>query len=500
MPKENVNIVWLKRDLRLRDHAPLAAAVSDGLPCLLIYAFEPSLLRLPESDVRHWRFVWESLEDLQRQLAAYNQRITICHGEVLPIFEQLQQQFQIQHLFAHQETGQKITFDRDRTIKQFCQSNGITYQEFVQDGVQRGLSHRQDWQARVDAFFNAEVQRADLSQLQSCTLPLDLERKIVGPPLPQGILHSAEHFQRGGERLAWRYFSSFLDERVADYSRQLSKPALSRRSCSRLSTYLAYGCISAREVWQYSEQKRRQGQQQWNIENFQSRLWWRTHYIQKLESEWQVEFEPINKALCNIDRHQNREVFEAWASGHTGIPMVDASMRSLIATGWLNFRMRAMLATFATFSLWLDWRMVATHLAQVFLDYDPGIHFPQLQMQAGLTGYHQLRIFNPIHQAREHDPEGIFIKTWVPELAAVPGPLCGDPWNLPPMEQRFYQFELGRNYPAPIVDYDTVTRKNRDHYWQFRQQPGVANQLPLVWRRHCIPEDIQKYKTALPLQ
>lgn len=138
----------------------------------------------------------------------------------------------------------------------------------------------------------------------------------------------------------------------------------------------------------------------------------------------------------------------AFMEGRTGYPMVDACMRCLLKTGWLNFRMRCMLVSFAVYNLWLDWRCIAGHLARCFLDYEPGIHYPQLQMQAGTTGC-DLRCYSVTRQAKDQDPEGIFIRKYIPELQELPGKMALEPWKVR------NSIPLGRTpeqYPPRIVD------------------------------------------------
>ena len=499
MKRPVINIVWLKRDLRLRDHASLRAAIRDGRPTVLLYCFEPSLIATPQSDVRHWRFVRQSLDDMNRRLLSFGQRILTVHDEVMPTLDWLHTHFAIQNLWSHEEVGLKITFDRDKAVKRFCTVHGIAYREFGQDGILRGQQHRDGWTDFVQQHFTSPIVEVDLKDLP-------------GPPAFGGFAHteSVNHhlldpailtdqpeMQVGGETLAWRYLQSFLTDRYRNYSRTLSKPTGSRRSCSRMSPYLAYGNVSVRELWQWCDRQRQSVRDEYNLPNFQSRLYWRSHYLQKMESYWQLEFEAINPALNDLDRQHNPEFLNAWTAGRTGFPMVDASMRCLAATGWLNFRMRAMLITFTTFALWLDWRPVAERLARLFLDFEPGIHYPQIQMQAGLTGYHLLRLFNPTHQIRQHDPDGGFVKHWVPELRDVPAHLLAEPWRLTPMEQAFYSCRIGTDYPHPIVDYDAAVRRNKARYWKLRQQPAVKAELPAIWRRLCVATDIGRYQKEL---
>lgn len=493
MSKPSINIVWLKRDLRLFDHEPLAQAIADGLPCILLYCFEPSLLHAADSDVRHWRFVFESIQDLQKRLQAKGKTLHWVHAEVIHTLEYLAQHYHIQHLYSYAEVGTKLTFDRDKAVKKWCATQGILYQEFAQNGIIRGRKHRRGWTEHVEQkYFNTTPLKIEITQLRcldGSLVPLPQES-----PLPQAIQTPQEGFQQGGESLAWRYFYSFLQERHQKYSRQMSKPEASRTSCSRLSPYLAFGCISARAVMYKLDEIQRQEGENWNLANFRSRVWWRSHFIQKLESNWRIELEPINPVFQQLNRHSDGPWLEAWCAGQTGFPMVDASMRCLIATGWVNFRMRAMLVSFASFVLWLDWRPVALHLARLFLDFDPGIHYSQIQMQAGLTGYHTLRIYNPGTQVLNHDPEGVFIKKWIPELREVPATHLAEPWKMTELEQQFYRCKIGVDYPAPLVEYDQVIGENKDHYWRLRQSAEAKQILPLILEQFCVPKDIKKYQ------
>ena len=119
---------------------------------------------------------------------------------------------------------------------------------------------------------------------------------------------------------------------------------------------------------------------------------------------------PAFQSMRRGDDDWNEEYYQAWKHGRTGFPFVDACMRCLIQHGWLNFRMRAMLVSFATYNLWLDWTRISGHLARVFLDYEPGIHYPQIQMQAGTTGINAMRVYNVVKQGKDQDPDGTSVR------------------------------------------------------------------------------------------
>ncbi|AJI60001.1 FAD binding domain of DNA photolyase family protein [Francisella tularensis subsp. holarctica LVS] len=156
------------------------------------------------------------------------------------------------------------------------------------------------------------------------------------------------------------------------------------------------------------------------MRSFLSRLRWHCHFMQKLEDQPSIEYENLHSAYDQLRTELlNQQCFEAWKTGNTGYPMIDACMRALIATRWLNFRMRAMLMSFASYHLWLDWRVTSLYLAGLFTDYEPGIHYSQVQMQSGTTGINSIRIYNPIKQSIDQYPNVEFIRRWLPELENV---------------------------------------------------------------------------------
>jgi len=494
MGKQKCNIVWLKRDLRTQDHIPLKKVEESDLPTLVCYFFEPSLMKQPDHAPIHWQFIYESLLVMQDTIRKAGGDIYIFNCEVIEGLSALQQVYEVKNLYAHQETGIAFTFQRDIQVHHFCKTKGIQFLEFSQDGVRRKVKNRVGWQQHWSDFIASEQVKNRLENINFLSLGQAIKEKLKGSHNEKIISKHSLKLQPGGELMAHRYLDTFVKDRFQNYSRFISKPELSRKSCSRLSPYLAYGCLSVKQVYHKAVKFRTNSPKAYLFDNFQSRLWWRSHYIQKLETEYEIAERCINPAFELLQRDGKEEHEAAFYAGITGFPMVDASIRCLKATGFMNFRMRAMLSTFFSFTLWLDWRKLAVFLANIFLDYEPGIHYPQLQMQAGTTGYHPLRVYNPTVQSQRHDPDGIFVKKWIPELAHVPAPQVYEPWKMTHIEQGFYQCKIGEDYPRPIVDFDRATKANKDKYWSFRHSPEALKHLPAVWEKHCLPENITMYK------
>jgi deoxyribodipyrimidine photo-lyase len=472
------SVVWFKRDLRIHDHAPLFAAACAGLPIVPLYIVEPEYWRLPDVSARHWHFIHDSLVELRQALHTLGAPLLIRVGKAVEVMEYLRQSYGAFQLYSHEETGNAWTYQRDQAIGIWCKTQRIHWEEFPSHGVIRRLYNRDEWAIRRNAHMQQPIialpaSVSSLHSLDQHALPQKNDRVFKQDNIGW--------VQPGGRAEGIDILCSFLQVRAHRYRSSLSKPGISARHCSRLSPHIAYGTLSVKEIEQSIQCKvalladidEASAQKlAYNLTAFLSRLAWRCHFVQKLEQQPEIETLCMHPYFEGMrEPHFNPSFLQAWQTGTTGYPLIDASMRALHKNGWINFRMRAMLVSFASYQLWLDWRQTAPVLAQLFTDYEPGIHYSQFQMQSCVTGINSLRIYHPVKQSYEHDPKGMFIKQYVPELRHIPPLWIHEPWRMP---------SPPKNYPLPIVDHTLSTQHARQEIalrWAQKGFKEVARQV-----------------------
>ena len=504
-----LQIVWFKRDLRLKDHAPLTEASVRG-PVLGIYIFEPELVASPEFDRSHFDFIRDSLIELQIGLRKIGSDLLIFHGDAISSLEKLWETLPFSALWSHEETGNDLTFKRDLNVADWCKLKSIPWHEPRQFGVIRRLRSRAQWADRWESHMSSKI-----LPVPKLTSHLHSDQKALVHPwtkIPDNDLIASQGFSkpdalRAGEDRAQSMLGSFLIERGLTYSFGMSSPVTGFSVCSRLSPYITWGNISLRDVYQSTRNRiadirDQQGfgmsvDRRWlmSLSAFDARLRWHCHFIQKLETEPAIEFENVMRAFNGMRETQfNENHFYAWCLGQTGYPMIDASMRALHRGGWINFRMRAMLISFASYQLWLHWRKPAMFLARHFLDFEPGIHFSQVQMQSGTTGINAIRIYSPIKQVIDQDPEGRFIRHYVPELAMVPNEFLAEPHKMPLGLQKDINCIIGTHYPEPIVDHGDAFKLAKQRYGDFKKSVSslVKLEKPGILTRHTKKSETQE--------
>ncbi len=478
-----LQIVWFKRDLRVQDHAALTQAAARG-PVLPLFIAEPDLWAQPDMSARQWDFARECLRELRSDLAALGQPLIVRMGEAVAVFEAIRMRHGIAGLWSHQETGNGWTYARDRGVAAWAKAHGIAWHEPRQCGVTRRLAARSGWARRWDAFMGQEhiappSALAPLPDMDMGAIPTTQDLGLAPDPCPQR--------QAGGRTAGLATLTSFLTKRGQPYRRAMASPAAGAEHCSRLSPYLAWGALSMREVtratWARQREAKAAGARDgWrgSLSSFQGRLHWRGHFMQKLEDEPAIEFRNFHRSYDGLRPHEpDAARLHAWCVGETGLPFVDACMRALRATGWMNFRMRAMLTAVASYHLWLDWRQPGEHLARLFTDYEAGIHWPQIQMQSGTTGINTVRVYNPVKQGYDQDPDGAFVRRWVPELAGAPDAFIHEPWTWDDAAA-----VLGKAYPWPIVDHLTAAKDARQKVWAVRRGGAFRREADAIQDKH----------------
>ncbi len=491
---KSLSLVWFKRDLRLSDHAALSMAAARG-EVLPLYIWEDEQLSHPEFSASHLSMTADALAELNTGLTRLGAPLHVRRGEAASVIAALHAEYAFTAVYAHQETGNAVSFARDRRVRAWARAAGVQVHEPPQNGVVRRLASRDAWADEWEARMGAESLPVPTGLCGPPALPFTpMTAQDAGLPLlDQTLPWSPGTF---GEQLAHRTLNSFLTVRGANYMREMSSPLSAEASCSRLSVHLMMGTVSLRTVVQATRRRlaavigNPDADPRWtrSLRSFESRLHWHCHFMQRLESEPAMEFRALNSVMDTLRPHELDHAaqlrFDAWATGRTGFPMIDACMRMLTRTGWLNFRMRAMLVSFASQHLWLPWRVTGLHLGRLWLDNEPGIHWAQMQMQSSVVGINAVRIYSPSKQGRDQDPDGEFVRRWVPELAALPLPFLHAPWTLPPLQAQALGFVPGEHYPAPIVDEAQAAREAMSRISALKQTPAARAEAARVYLKH----------------
>ena len=509
MQKQEVSILRYKKDLRVLDHQPLHDALWSWLPVVWVFCFEPHVMAEEDWSGFHGQIMKEWLIDLSTELQKLWIPLLVYNMEVLDCLERLWWYVEISHIYAHEETWNMVTYERDIAVIDRCKTHRIWFHESPTNGIVRRLWSRDDrdkiWKKRM----------ADpILELPSPQVYIDLPKPLVEQTLNLHTPRKCEHIQKWGIYIAHEYLESFLDHRFQKYLYHVWRPYESVESCSRLSPYITYGNLSIKQIYHATKAKRRELAanryiyEKWSMErkqyasyirhldSFTSRLHRHDHFIQKLESSMQYELWNIHPYYDRIRNKPDQDIIHARKTWQTWYPLIDAAMRCLAQTWWINFRLRATVTSFICNTCLQDRREISKFLWSVFIDYEPGIHYSQLQMQSWTAGINQYRIYNPTKQILDKDADGKFIDLWVPELRDIPMPMKAEPWKIQwGLFEWSYGVELGIDYPFPIVDLEQANKKARDILRGIKKSEWFREIAQDIYIRHGSRKKSRKKKT-----
>ena len=459
-----MHIIWFRRDLRLSDNEIVSQATANNAEVLPCFIIDPWFYQWKDIGKARVRFLFESLEDLDNNLQKLGSKLYLFEGNAVDILQQLTNELITQSyqpkLYFNRDVQVEYGIERDKSIVDFHQQNNLEYHIGLNNFIQPN-ERREEWFNEYYTYQRGELHPTP-THINTPQLSLNVPQLTI-EQLKQKYrsFWETEIYFPGGETESTAILNSFLSSRFKGYHWKLSRPWLAqKRSTSHLSPYLTFGTISTRTVYQRTKKRAEELEKQptsgFSLKAFRDRLRWRDSFNQRLYSHPEIAY--INR-YSEFDEYykpdpltpEKQELFEAWCEGMTGFPMVDASMRQLERMGWMNFRMRAMCATFLTINCGVSWHHGAQHFMNYLIDGDLAIDNWQWQMQAGITNplSDTFRIYNPTKNIKEKDPELNFIYHWVEELRgySLPEILAGEYINESP-------------YPQPMIDWSQTRKVN----------------------------------------
>ncbi|MEP0913979.1 DNA photolyase family protein [Leptolyngbya sp. GB1-A1] len=455
----NCTIVWFRRDLRISDHAPLDRAARRGA-VVPVFVFDPALLHHPETAPARVAFLLKSLQSLDADLQERGGRLILRLGDPLTVLPQLIRETKADGIYAHLDFERLYGRVRDARLNRILTEQDLKIRWFEPSGTTPDLmttrQYRQLWYDQMREAIVPTPQRIEVpSEVLSTSLPTlaDLKLHDDGKPLPPA-----------GTQAAYQLLDRFLEEKTQRYYWQLSYP--SAAATSGLSPHIKFGVISLRQCYHAAQTLKTvlDERVQRSRKQFIARLRWNSGFAQRFRYLPQLEVRSLYRHFDEQGFEFDEDLYQAWQQGQTGFPIIDAAARCLIATGgWqaFNFRTRACYASFLSNLLGMDWRYGALHFMRHLIDGDCPIDHYQWAMQAGITAaidQSWTRIYNPGQAAVDRfDPQGQFIKRWVPELRHLSPQQLGTPPST-------------KGYPAPILDYRQARAKRVQQLDRQRQE------------------------------
>ena len=461
-----MKIIWFRRDLRIADNESIAKATADNAPVLPCFIIDPWFYQWADVGKARVRFLFESLENLDRNLRSLHSRLYLFEGNSLSNLQELTRQLMQQghkpKLYFNRDVQVEYGIERDQAIINFYQQLNLDYYIGLNNFLQTEDDQRNQWFNEYYTYVRQSPHPTP-TQINTPQLSFNLPQ-LTFAELKQkysAFYETGRVYFKGGETEAQATLNSFLAKRFHGYHWKLSRPWLAQqKATSHLSPHLAFGTISVRNV--YGRTKTRaaelvdQPKAEFSLKAFRDRLRWHDSFTQRLYEHPEIAYTNRYPEFDQYYRSdeltlQQQELFRAWTEGLTGFPMVDASMRQLKTMGWMNFRMRAMCATFLTINCGISWHHGAQHYMNYLVDGDLAINNWQWQMQAGVTNplSDTFRIYNPTKNIEEKDSDLRFIYHWVRELLG---------YSVPEIIQGKY---IGNSsYPQPILDWSQTRKVN----------------------------------------
>ncbi len=452
-------IHWFRRDLRVEDNTALVRAARDGERVVPVFVLDDHYAEDPDVGPARFRFLRESLEDLDRRLAAIGARLTLRRGPAARALPALLAETGADAVYANAEIG-PYPERRDREAAAAVEAAGGRFRSF-EDALlvpPEALATEKGDPYTTFTPFSKRWLAAGKSDPLPAPPALD-SPEIPGVPIARvrawRDLAPDPAAPRGGAGEALAALARFFEGPAARYGDDRDRPGLA--GTSRLSPHLHFGTVSARTVRAAAEAAWREGapEARESIRRFVLELAWREFFHHVLFHFPRVASESFRPAFDEMAWKDDPGGVEAWKRGRTGYPLVDAAMRELARTHWMHNRARMVAASFLTKDLHVHWKTGEAWFEHELADADLASNNGGWQWAAGsgTDAAPYFRIFNPVLQGRRFDPDGRYVRRFVPELARVPDAKIHEPWTMTPEEQRTAGCVIGRDYPAPIVDH-----------------------------------------------
>jgi deoxyribodipyrimidine photo-lyase len=451
-------LVWFRRDLRLEDHAALHYALTSARAVFCAFCFDTEILdALPSRQDRRVEFIWESIAELHCALQAAGGGLYVLHGRARRMIPQLSRELAVDAVFCNRDYEPQAR-TRDAAVETALRTAGIAFCQYKDQVIfdeDEVLTQSQAPFSVFTPYKNAWLKRLTPSDLGDHPVQGYLGHLAPGPRAPLPTLE-ALGFERTnlkalpiptGMSGARTLFEKFIG-RIDHYKERRDYPALP--GPSYLSVHLRFGTISIRELARAAHARRGEGAQVWLSE-----LIWRDFYFMILHHHPHVATSAFKRQYDEIKWDNDPEWFAAWCEARTGYPLVDAAMRQINQTGYMHNRLRMVSASFLTKDLGIDWRLGERYFADHLNDFDLAANNGGWQWAAstGCDAQPYFRIFNPVTQSERFDPQGAFIRRYVPELANCRDEEIHAPWRMSRKRQEQTNVIVGESYPAPIVDH-----------------------------------------------